>query len=232
MKPYYQDEAVTIYHGDCRDILLGLSGIDLLITDPPYNIGKKYGPGTDDLRDLEEYWRWFSNIFQTIYDLMVEGYGYVSHSDRGVYRAKPDLEAIGFEYIQTLIWWARNGYSMQLHRKSWSYRHEPIIFMQKGDPAPLEAGEPSMWYTSVIEVPRPQSNFAEGRCHPTQKPVGLYRTLIQRTPGTLILDPFMGSGTTLRAAKDLGCKAIGIEIEEKYCEIAAKRMAQTAMQFA
>lgn len=224
--PYFQDDAVTIYHADCRDILPSLPKVDLVLTDPPYNLGKKYGSKTDDSRDIEEYWRWFGDIFRLVYDAMAVGYLYMSHSDRGVYQAKPDLEAVGFDYRQTLIWWGRNGYSMQLHRTTWSYRHEPILFMRKGEPEPLLAGDPGMWYTSVIEVPRPQSNFAEGRCHPTQKPVKLCRTLLQRTPGDLVLDPFMGSGTTLRAAKDLGRKAIGIEIEEKYCEIAAKRMAQ------
>ena len=67
---------------------------------------------------------------------------------------------------------------------------------------------------------------SRGRCHPHQKPVELCRYLMNRHPGATILDPFMGSGTTLRAAKDLGRKAIGIEIEEKYCEIAAERLRQ------
>lgn len=224
MKPYYQQGTETIYHGDARDLLPKLSQVDLVVTDPPYNIGKDYGPETNDSRDPEEYWQWFQDIFSKVYSLLTDGYLYASHSDKGVYIAKSSLETIGFEYIQTLIWWGRNGYSMQLHRKSWSYRHEPILFMQKGDPPVLETGVPGMWYTSVIEAPRPQSNFKEGRCHPTQKPVKLYKSLIARTPGDIILDPFMGSGTTMLAAKALGRKSIGIEISEEYCELACKRL--------
>jgi len=70
---------------------------------------------------------------------------------------------------------------------------------------------------------------SRGRAHPHQKPIGLFTEIIASFQNGLILDPFMGSGTTLRAAKDLGRKAIGIEIEEKYCEIAAKRCAQEVM---
>jgi DNA modification methylase len=229
MKPYYQDDAVTIYCGDCRDILPYLPKVDLVLTDPPYNLGKKYGTGTNDSRDLEEYWNWFGDIFSSIYRTMDDGFIYCSHSDKGAYQAKPTLETIGFEYIQTLIWWGRNGYSMQLHRQSWSYRHEPILFMRKGTSRDLEVGTDGLWYTSVIEAPRPQSNFIEGRSHPTQKPVLLYKTLLARTPSSLILDPFLGSGTSVIASKQLNKKIIGIEIEEKYCEIAAKRCQQCVM---
>ena len=220
---------MTIYHGDCLEILPQLSKVDLIVTDPPYNLGKDYGPEVNDSRDPVEYWQWFHDVFSKIFSLLTDGYLYVSHSDGGVYIAKPSLETIGFEYIQTLIWWGRNGYSMQLHRKSWSYRHEPILFMQKGDPPCLETEVPGMWYTSVIEAPRPQSNFKEGRCHPTQKPVKLYKSLIARTPSDILLDPFVGSGTSLVAAKSLGLESIGIDTSEKYCEIAANRCSQMVM---
>lgn len=229
IKPYYEEPGITIYHGDCRDILPHLEPVDLVLTDPPYNLGKRYGEGTNDARDLEDYRNWFREIFGVVYRKIGDGYLYCSHSDRGSYLAKEDLEGIGFSFVQTLIWWGKNGYSMQLHRKTWSYRHEAILFMSKGEPRDLEAGIPGMWYTSVIEAPRPQSNFKEGRHHPTQKPLKLYKNLIQRTPGEAVLDPFLGSGTCLIAAKDLGRKAIGIEIEEKYCEIAVQRLKQEVL---
>ena len=70
-----------------------------------------------------------------------------------------------------------------------------------------------------------------GRMHPTEKPVSLVAALLDKSPPGVVLDPFMGSGTTLRAAKDMGRKAIGIEIDERYCEIAANRMAQECLPF-
>lgn len=211
-------------------IKLQNGSIPLVVTDPPYNIGKKYGSKTNDNRPETEYWDWFEKVFRQVWRVMMEGYLYMSHSDRGVYEAKPILENIGFDYIQTLIWWGKNGYSMQLHRKSWSYRHEPILFMQKGNPSVLEFGEKGMWYTSVLDVPRPQSNFKEGRFHPTQKPVKLYRNLIQRTPGNIVLDPFIGSGTTAIACIGLGRHYIGFDIESKNCEISKKRLSQVQLE--
>ena len=236
MKPYYEHAGITIYHGDCREILpqiapLSQEPFDLICADPPYNLGKNYGQASSDNLSPEEYWQWFGVVFGQCLLRMRAGYLYVSHCDKGVYEAKPILEKLGFRYIQTLIWWGRNGYSMQLHRKSWSYRHEPILFMEYGDAEPLTAGETGDWYTSVIEGPRPQSNFAEGRYHPTQKPWKLYSTLLRRTPGRCMLDPTCGSGSTLIAAKAQGKTAIGIEIEEKYCEIAAKRLSQEVFNF-
>lgn len=224
MKPYYQDSHVTIYHGDCRDMsVLETGSAQVVLTDPPYNVGKGYGKATLDNKPSDEYWRWFSEAFAETSRVLGDGYLYASHSDKGMWEAKPLIEACGLRYVQSLIWWGRNGYSMQRSRRSWSYRHESILFFVKGDPPPLVAGEPGMWYTTVIEAPRPQSNFSEGREHVTQKPVKLYKIILARTPGDLILDCFLGSGTTAVAAKALGRKCVGWEIEESNCEIAANR---------
>jgi site-specific DNA-methyltransferase (adenine-specific) len=81
----------------------------------------------------------------------------------------------------------------------------------------------------LIYLPACVNHSLDSGDHPSPKPLALYRWLIERVAGHTILDPFMGSGTSLRAAKDLGRKAIGIEIEERYCEIAARRMAQLVL---
>jgi site-specific DNA-methyltransferase (adenine-specific) len=223
VEAYYQDEAVTVYKGDCLEILPQLPKANIVLADPPYNLGKDYGEGFDDARDLEEYWRWFEARFAAIYQATLDGYMYLSHSDHGIFFAKPILEYLGWVYIQMLIWWGRNGYSRRSHRQSWSYRHEPILFLKKGEAPPMSEPTPGMWFTSVIDVPRPQRNFREGRFHVAQKPVKLYEILLVRTPGELIVDPFMGSGSSLLAAKYLGRRAIGVDISEEFCELAANR---------
>ena len=212
--------------GDCLEVMKDWPDncVDLVVTDPPYNLGKNYGPTCNDKMPEKKYWKWFKDVFKQLYRISRDGYLYFSHSDRGTYKAQPIIIRLGYKYKQTLIWWGKNGYSMSLHRKTWSYRHEAILFFEKGEAPPLEAGDPGMWYTSVIEVPRPQSNFKEGRCHPTQKPIKLYSTLIQRTPGQLVFDPFCGSGTCCVAAKLLGRNYIGIDISEGYCKIARMRI--------
>ena len=229
IKPYYQDNYCTIYQGDCLEIVGELEPVDVVLTDPPYNVGKNYGVATNDRRDPEIYWEWFKLAFQKISERLDDGYLYISQPDKNIYVAKPILEELGFIFIQHLVWWAKNGYSSQLHEKGWSWRHELIQFFKKGDPEGLKVAK-GVWFQTVIEALRPQSNYTEGRCHVTQKPTKLYKTILVRTPG-LILDPFMGSGTTLVAAKQLNRKAIAIEIEEKYCEIAVKRLSQEVFEF-
>jgi len=227
---FYQDDWATIYCGDCRKILpLIDQKIDLVITDPPYNVKINYGQFYRDNKAPRDYKKYLRTIFNSIN--MDQGYLYVSQSDNGIYLLRPVLEKIGFQFIQHLIWWGKNGYSSQLHEKGWTFRHEIILFLKKGSPKPLDARTPGIWFQTVIEVTRPQSQFKEGRFHPTQKPVGLYRKILLRTPGEIIVDPFLGSGTLCIAAKNLNRKSIGIEINPKYCEIAVKRLRQEVFDF-
>jgi len=210
MKPYFQDDAVTIYHGDCRDILPTLPKVDLVLTDPPYGIDYQSARRTEPFRkdkiqgdDTFPLW---------IFEELKPRVAMFVWCRWDILGAMPPPKS--------LIVWDKGNHSMgDLHHeygRQWEaiafypgpehqfkYRPKDIIYAMRVDPMKL--------------------------CHPNEKPIGAVKPLIDAHEGTLILDPFMGSGTTLRAAKDLGRKAIGIEIEERYCEIAAKRMSQAVL---
>lgn len=207
MKPYYQDEAVTIYHADCREVLPSLPKVDLVLTDPPYGIAHiwqgGFGHGWGKARteqQLRNEWDAQPPDSATL-SLILEKGEYVCIWG-GNY----------FELPVSRGWlvWAKpeRGFSLSEAELAWTNR-DAVIRMFDGN----------------------RSDF--GRQHPTQKTLAVTAWSIQQFPDgcSAILDPFMGSGTTLRAAKDLGRKAIGIEIEERYCEIAAKRMSQEVFNF-
>ena len=202
MKPYYDDgKGITIYHGDCREILPGLPKVDLVLTDPPYGHGEKWSGGT-----------WATN----------EMYGDAKKWDAVVVEDSLISDCISAGNIS--IVWGGNYYSLAPSRCWLSW----IKLEQMATMADFELAWTSMDRPS--KALRARRNQDGKRQHPTQKPVRLFEWCIQQADhvrqSETILDPFMGSGTTLVAAKNLGRRAIGIEIEEKYCEIAAKRLAQ------
>ena len=211
--PYYQDDYCTIYHGDCREILPHLPKVDLVLTDPPYGIGidkkshKNNRTGTSKKR-----WG-VCNVYPAFNDAL--------HIDPAPFIGTP------------CCLWGGNYFADRLPATSgW-------LVWDKERPDDLDQSTCELAWTNFVKGVR-RFKWLWNGCmradsdqlqHPTQKPVALMKWVLtlRWTPNGLILDPFMGSGTTLRAAKDLGRKSIGIEIEEKYCEIAAKRMAQEVM---
>lgn len=210
MTPYYQDDAVTIYHGDCREILPTLPKVDLVLTDPPYGMDWN----TDTSR--------FSGGGESSIARRGAGrsdWGAVAEDDQP-FDPSPWLE------FDEVILWGFNHFASKLPVGStlvWIKRFDGGFgsFLSDAELAWKKGG-----YGVYCHRDTSMAGEARDRLHPTQKPIGLMHWCIEKTSGGLILDPFMGSGTTLRAAKDLGRKAIGIEIEERYCEIAARRMEQ------
>jgi len=195
MKPYYDRGGMTIYHGDCRDILPGLPQVDLVLTDPPYpNNADHFLAGIETARlvlgslHVPEAIVFWSELEHPPCSLPLVAV-HVWH--RSNVNGRPYEAAYQF---------ATDGRK----RRSEVFRH-PAIFAGAGPGCHEYLG------------------------HPTQKPRALIRRLMEKSAAALILDPFMGSGTTLRAAKDLGRKAIGIEIEERYAEIAARRLEQEVL---
>jgi len=205
IKPYFKDDSVFIINADCRDILPLLPNkyIDLCLTDPPYVIGLVQN----------------SNRMQSL------GYKEIYGDTTSI-----DLTLILNHSVNQIIF-GGNYFSLPVS-SGW-------IVWDKQDGKSIDFGDAELIWTSFNEPVRIIKHVWDGfrrdsdwglkREHPSQKPTGLIMELLIKREFDLILDPFMGSGTTLRAAKNLGRKAFGIEIEEKYCEIAAKRMSQTVM---
>lgn len=224
MTPYYEHGGVTIFHGDCLEVLPSLRA-DIVVTDPPFGIqdapmldlpgrGKRgnntYHPPSDWDAKIDPAWgasvaacaelvAWFGN-----------------------WRMR-EAVAASFPYpLRCELIWAKDTHvgppcpaAMQ---------DERIWVFAKSGVTPLRF-ETTVWLEPIIPT-------WGHRFHKNEKPLRLMKRLIGWLPGETVIDPFMGSGTTLRAAKDLGRRAIGIEIEERYCEIAAKRLSQEVLPFA
>jgi adenine-specific DNA-methyltransferase len=221
--PYYRDGDITIYHGDCRDVLPGLPGesVDLVCTDPPYGCSfrgrfdRKHEPiaGDDELSWVEPVFRQVVRLMRPD-SLCVSFYGW-PHAE--VFLAA--WKAVGLRPVSHLCF-VKNVIGLGRFTRS---RHETAFLLAKGHPEP-----PAKAIADTIDWRREEDAF-----HPNQKPVAaVAQLLLTYAPrGGLVLDPFLGSGTTLRAAKDLGLAAIGIEVEGHYCERAARRMAQGVLAF-
>lgn len=205
MTPYYQDSLVTIWHGDCREILPTVEA-DVLVTDPPYGTNEHGGYGRRQL-GLET----IANDADTaIRDDVLQLWG----SRAAIVFGSPRRPEPPGVWDFRLIWDKR----VPGLGSPWRWQHEMIYLRGAWSNEP---GIPSVLSFSAERVMR-------DRWHPHEKPVALMVALIGGIKGSLV-DVCAGSGSTLRAAKDLGRRAIGIEIEERYCEIAAKRMSQEVL---
>jgi len=198
--PYYQDDAVTIYHGDCREILPLMPRADLLLTDPPYGIGEDGGK----FRDRKG-----------------GGHRVLPKMGWDSERVDPSLLKQAIDATSDCIIWGGNYFADFLAAsRGWLYWDKKM----GGD---FSDGE--LAYTSMDMVLRAFSycNKGHGKSHPTQKPIALMRWCLSFAPDAeTVLDPFAGSCTTGVAAKLEGRKATLIELEERYCEIGANRLSQ------
>ena len=207
--PFYQDESVTIYHGDAREVMKHIDVVDLVLTDPPYGIGLDYDGGFVDTKEYIE------ELAITLLPTLKQKAQCVAVTPGIVNLSKwPDAN-------WCLAWtWTHTGTIGKYGFNQWG----PILVW--GTDPKLRRGKGRLPDVIVCAGDEP---LPEG--HPCPKPIRAWGKILNRLsePGDIVLDPFMGSGTTLRVAKDSGRKAVGIEISEKYCEIAAKRMAQEVL---
>ena len=215
--------------GDCLEVMKEMpsESVDLIIADPPFNVGLCYGRDFNDKRDPSIYWAWLYDRLEQVFRISKEGARcYVFHTDEGIFRLRGLCESIGYKYHQLLIWYGPNTPCTTRIVKDWSCLHEFIVLFIKGKRTPmLQASVKTTTHAVQIHT-RPQSNFKGGRDHPAQKPKGLMAALIARTPGQIILFPFGGSGVGARAAKDLKRDFISIDINPDYCAIKEDRLAQ------
>jgi site-specific DNA-methyltransferase (adenine-specific) len=207
--PYYDHGGITIYHGDCRDILPSLAA-EVLVTDPPYGLdyssnmpGKFNGQGVAGDESTETR------------DAILSLWGGRPAAVFGTWKVRKWGEPRG-----VLVWdkgpasgmgdlsfpWKASWEDIAIYGKGWSgHRDEGVL---RGQAVTTWSGERGF------------------RRHPNEKPVWLLSHILKKAPEGAVVDPFLGSGSTLMAAKFLGRRALGIEVEEEYCEAAANRMAQ------
>lgn len=240
MKPYFHDSSCTIYHGDCREILPTLTMVDHVITDPPYEA---------EAHTLAR--RAFSGVSSAEFPKGVSeerplDFEPITEADRILFGQEASRVSAGWILVfcqveAAMLWKAALAPAKYMRTQVW----------RKTDGAPQFTGDrPGMGYESIVTCWNGEGRskwngggrhgfyahptVKNGTGHQTEKPLVLMRELVSlfTDPNDLILDPFMGSGTTLRAAKDLVRRAIGIELNEKYCEIAANRIVQPKDLFA
>ncbi len=220
MRPYYQEDGITIYHGDCRDALPSTGKVDLVLTDPPYGVEGGHGGKLRDYRKADYNGTWEDNpeYIETVCAPVIRGCLKIAKTTVMTPGTRcicsyPQPDEVGCFFAIA---------SSRIGKFGFQTCH-PIFYYG--------------WYKNrgkgAIATGIVLTEQAEENGHPCPKPYGAWAWLLTRSceEGALVLDPFMGSGTTLVAAKNLGRKAIGIEIEERYCEIAAKRLSQKVLPF-
>jgi DNA modification methylase len=234
VKPYYQDDAVTLYHGDALDVIADMEQtVDAVVTDPPYASGTRTeasksssgamlraGRFADRPLDLDQMttqgFVWLMRaVARGVYPILADGGSFACFID---WRQWPNLvgalETANLR-IQGMVVWDKGHFGLGNGFRS---QHELVCHASKGVPTIYDKG-----IGNVLKFPR-----VEPVDHPSPKPEGLMQKLIAAVSPLdgVVFDPFAGSGTTLRAAKTLGRKAIGVESDEAYCEVAAGRLCQ------
>lgn len=255
MKPYYDDGAITIYHGEALNVLASLepSTIAAVVADPPYSSGgmfrsdrsgsgvEKYqgwtrthadgvkdGPRNQpgdfggDSRDQRGYFAWSALWLSQTWRLAAPTAQVFVFTDWRQFPVTTDsVQAGGWTWRGVCVWDKGVGRPMKGR-----FRNH-LEYVVWGSHGAMPLAEDGVYPSTLLKHAPPGTD----RVHVTQKPLPLLQELLSIAPTGIVLDPFMGSGTTLLAAKNLGRRAVGIEIEERYCEIAAKRCAQDVLDF-
>lgn len=244
--PYFEEGGFVIYHADCRDILplLMPSTIDLVLTDPPYGMTANSWDNRLSPDMLAAQLRQFTTVVMTASqpfsslavcaDLRRFRHEWIWIKDRGSNFLNASREPMK-DHESVLVFsdggWIYNAQRQQRIGGGLERVRSSFTSRWKSENYGV-GGEGGRRHGEVMRLPASWQFFKRDTgLHPTQKPLGLmtYLILTYSRPGDLVLDPFAGSGTVLRAAKNTARRAIGIEIEERYCEIAAERLSQSVL---
>lgn len=254
MQPYYEQGGIAIYHGEALDVLRSLpdGSVDALVTDPPYSSGgqfrsdrqaspdakyrgfshspdetrkpkAEYGSFAGDSRDQRGFSAWVGAwAFQALRATRAGGHAFVFTDWRQLPIGTDAIQMGGWVWRGVLVW--DKGVGRPVKGR---FRNHLEFVLWGTNGAPTGGSEP-VYPSALIAVP---TVSPRERQHVTQKPAEILKHLLSVAgDGPLtVLDPFMGSGSTLVAAQELGLRAIGIEIDERYCEIAARRLAQEVL---
>lgn len=232
MTPYYVDDFVTLYHGDCRDVLPGFAerSVAVVITDPPYSDRTHAQAKTNRGRGHGVRAVHFAAISEGDLRVLLAECGRVSRSwviATVDYRHAFALEIKPPPGLRTLRIgvWVKPNPMPQISGDRPGQGWESIAFLHRDDVRPTwnGGGRSGVW-TYPVE---------QNQSHPTAKPLQMLMDWVQlfTAPGDSILDPFAGSGTTLVAAKNLGRRGIGVEVDESHCETIARRLSQNVLDF-
>lgn len=246
MKPYYDEGGITIYHADCRDVLPTMGPIvDVVVTSPPYNRALRIDKGWtgvqseaaklgrfrdgydvhDDAMPFIEYEQWQAEMLRLMWATLADdGAIFYNHRPRILEGAlwTPLQIKSGLPLRQIIVW--VTGAGVNIMPGAFAGAHEWIMLLAKPAFRLLDAATSA--HGDVWQIPP-----AKASEHPAPFPLAIPTRALTATGAESVLDPFMGSGTTLRAAKNLGCRAIGIDTSERYCEIAARRLGQEVFEF-
>jgi site-specific DNA-methyltransferase (adenine-specific) len=219
--PYYQDEWVTLYHGDCLEVAGILPKVAAVISDPPFFMPTQQYAGRSGWQrtwgDASVLGWWWKTVVDAIAPKLDDSGHFLVFCDDEAYAVFYPVLYSRFTNLNCVVW-DKQKPGMGA---TWRHSHELIIDARWSSSYWSATGAP-------VDVLRHPSTPSSDRVHPVEKPVSLLSELVAFVvpPGGIVLDPFAGGASTLVAAKQLGRKAIGIEIEESYCEAAAKRLAQ------
>jgi DNA modification methylase len=246
--PYYEDESCTIYHGDCREILPALSA-DLVVTSPPYNLNTRV---TQDRRFVSR--QVVTSEFSTKY------VGFSDNlSPDDYYRLTDEVLSLSLAVANAVCWniqiatgnkssvarllgthancfkelvvWDKGHGQPAMKDRTLNSVAELVLVFENSDPKVRQfasTGFDRGTLDNIWRIPSQRSTTQHGATFPT----GLVANCLSLyADARVVLDPFMGTGTTLRAAKNLGRKAIGIELSEQYCELAVSRLSQEVLPF-